>query len=268
MSFIEAVLLGVVQGITEFLPISSDGHLALGAQLLGREPDLSFMIFLHGATVLAMYAYFWTDIARLASAFSRGARERAQADRRLIARIVLGTVATGTVALALEPVVEPMAASPQWVGVWFMSNALVLGGGELLARRRPAPTLAERLGPVPAAAIGVMQGLAVLPGLSRSGSTIAAGVAVGLRREEAARFSFLLGVPIITLAAVRDLAGLASGSTTLPPWPVALSGFAAAALSGYLAIAVLLRWVRTRTLVGFAVYTGVLGAILLAMSVL
>lgn len=266
MSFIEAIFLGIVQGLTEFLPISSDGHLALGTQVLGREPDLSFVIFLHGATVLAMYAYFWADIARLARAFAHESRERSQGDRRLLARIALGTVATGLVALALEPVVEPMSASPTWVGVWFMSNALVLGSGELLARRSRPLTLAERLPLARAIAIGIMQGLAVLPGLSRSGSTIAAGIASGLRREDAARFSFLLGVPIITLAALRDLVGLLSGATALPPWPVALAGFVAAAVSGYAAIAILLSWVRRRTLLGFAVYTGILGSILFAMS--
>lgn len=266
MSFLEAVILGIVQGITEFLPISSDGHLALGAQLLGREPDLTFVVFLHGATVLAMYAYFRADILRLLASLSPRNRERSGADRALIVLIIAGTAVTGIVALALEPIVEPMSGSPVWVGVWFLSNALVLAGGEALSTRVRATPTPDRLTMPRVALIGLMQGLAVLPGLSRSGSTISSGMVSGLSRENAARFSFLLGIPIITLAAVRDLAGLFRGDAVLPPFLVSLSGFLAAAVAGYLAIFVLLRLVKNTRLYVFAAYTGVLGAILLAVA--
>lgn len=267
MSLIEAVVLGVVQGITEFLPISSDGHLALGTQLMGREPDLTFVVFLHAATLIAMYVYFRTDILRLVAALHPRNAARSAGDRQLILLIIAGTLVTGVVALAVEPVVEPMSDSPTWVGIWFLSTAFVLLIGEALSRRAPVTPAAERLGFVRVAFIGLMQGLAVLPGLSRSGSTIAAGMLAGLSRESAARFSFLLGIPIITVAALKDLAELVTGQAALPPFWTSAAGFCAASVSGYLAIYALLRLVRTTRLYGFAAYTAVLGAILLATTI-
>lgn len=268
MPLFEAVVLGIVQGLTEFLPISSDGHLALGAQLMGREPDLTFVVFLHGATLIAMYAYFRTDVVRLIASLHPRNRERSAGDRRLVMLIAAGTVVTGLVALALEPVVEPMSGSLVWVGVWFLSTAAVLAAGEALGAFTPRTPTSERLSFGRVVFIGVMQGLAVLPGLSRSGTTIASGMISGLTREDAARFSFLLGIPIITLAALKDFADLLTGTAALPPFGVSLAGFVAAAVSGYLAIYVLLRMVRTTRLYGFAAYTALLGAILLAMTIL
>ncbi len=268
MSVLEAVALGVIQGVTEFLPISSDGHLALATLLLGRSPDLTFIVFLHGATVLAMYAYFWADVCRLLFALAPANRARATTDRRIILLVVAGTFATGLVALALEPVVEPMSGSAFWVGVWFCSTSLVLFVGEYFSRFVTRTPTVERLTVGRALFLGLMQGLAVLPGLSRSGSTISAGMLLGLTREDAARFSFTLGIPIITLAAARDYVSLTTGTASLPPLPVATAGFVAAALSGYFAISFLLRLLRSRTLYGFAIYTGVLGAILLVSSLI
>lgn len=265
MSFIEAVALGIVQGVTEFLPISSDGHLALVTQLLGREPNLSFVIFLHGATLLAMYAYFWSDLVRLASAWLPSHRDDSAAERRTGVLIVLGTLVTGVIALLLEPVVEPMSGSPAWVGVWFLGTALVLSVAEF-ASRRTVQRATERLTLPGVVLIAVMQGLAVLPGLSRSGSTISGGMLAGLNRQEAARFSFLLGTPIITAATLKDLVDILAGSASLPPVGVAAAGFLAAGFSGYVAVAVLLRLVRTTKLYGFAAYTAVLGGILLAVT--
>lgn len=266
MSLLEAIVLGIVQGVTEFLPISSDGHLALGTQLMGREPDLSFVVFLHGATLIAMFAYFWRDVVTLATSLLPRNKDRLAAERRMAFLIIAGTFVTGIVALALEPVVEPMSGSPIWVGVWFLSTALVLAAGEALSGKRPATTSADRLSYGQTAFVAFMQGLAVLPGLSRSGSTIASGMLAGLSREHAARFSFLLGMPIITAAAAKDLLDLTQGTSTLPPAMVSASGFIAAAASGYLAIYVLLRLVKTTRLYGFAAYTAVLGAILLVTA--
>lgn len=265
MTFIQAVVLGIVQGLTEFLPISSDGHLALTYKLFGMTPDLTYEVFLHAATLIAMFVYFWSDVTRLSSSLLPRNRERA-GDRRLVLLIVIATIISGVVALALEPVVEPMAANMVWVGIWFLVTALVLALGELLAKRRASITETSALPPQRAAFVGLFQGLAVLPGLSRSGSTIAAGMLSGLSREKAARFSFLAGMPIITVAALKDLVDLVGGATSLPPWPVALSGFAAAGIAGYLAIFGLLRFVRGHRLYGFAIYTAVLGVILIVST--
>lgn len=269
MTVAEAVLLGIAQGLTEFLPISSDGHLALVYHFLGDHPDLTFEVFLHAATLIAMFVYFRTDVARLLRALFKPERDRGvNLDRRLILLIVIGNVATGIVALLLEPVVEPMAARPAWVAIWFLGTSLALFAGEALSSRVASVPAPERLTTRGTLFIGLMQGLAVLPGLSRSGSTIAAGMLSGLSRESAARFSFLLGMPIITAAALKDLVGLVLGHTQLPPLPVSVAGFVAAGVSGYLAVAVLLRLVRTTRLYGFAIYTAVLGCILLATTLL
>ena len=134
---LQAVVLGVVQGLTEFLPISSDGHLALAYAWFGVKPDLTFEIFLHGATLLAMYAYFWRDIVRIASSLLPSHADQQQ-DRRLVLLIVSGTLVSGVVAKALEPVVEPMAANLVWVA------RTPARCGTMGAKKRTTPATFER----------------------------------------------------------------------------------------------------------------------------
>lgn len=268
MGFFEAIVLGVVQGLTEFLPVSSDGHLAVVYQIFGMEPDLSYEIFLHAATLIAMYVYFWNDVVRLVASLSPRNRDRATADRRLVLLIVVGTLISGVVGLAIEPFVEPMAASQMWVGIWFLCTAGLLTVGELLSKRVAAIPTIEALSIPRDGFVALMQGLAVLPGLSRSGSTIAGGMLMGLSRESAARFSFLLGMPLITVVAAKDGLGLFTGATVLPPWPIAFAGFAAAGIAGYFAIWGLLRFVRGHSLYPFAIYTAALGTVMLASGTL
>lgn len=279
MTSLEALLLGVIQGLTEFLPISSDGHLAIAYRLIGDRPDLTFEVFLHAATLLAMVVYFRRDIASLiASLFSS---ERGQGgERKTVLLIVIGTFVSGVLALALSDIVEPMAESMTWVAVWLFVTATLLLAGEWLSKRHTARAATDSPAEcVPSAEsdfsdlsiprvlfIGLLQGTAVLPGLSRSGSTIAAGLMAGLSRERAARFSFLLGIPIITLAAAKDAVDLVGGSVSLPPFPVSVVGFLAAGISGYLAIAGLLGLVKRHSLLIFAVYTAAVGGILLLIT--
>lgn len=262
MTVLQAVVLGTVQGITEFLPISSDGHMALVYAAIGQTPDLTYEIFLHGATLLAMIAYFRNDIRELLSAWLPAHKNRAE-DRRTGLLIVVGTAASGAIALWLEPVVEPMAASLSWVGFWFLVTASALVLAELLGARVRHTRTTAALPFWKAFGVGVAQGSAVLPGLSRSGTTIAGGMLAGLDREHAARFSFLLGIPVITLATGRDLLGLLDGSTVLPPLAVALAGFVAALVAGYLAIWGLLAFVKEHRLYWFAAYTAALGTAIL-----
>lgn len=267
MGLLEAIVLGIVQGLTEFLPISSDGHLAVTYNLFGLKPNLTYEVFLHGATLLAMYLYFWRDIVHIASSLLPKNRERT-ADRRLVALIVAGTLVTGVVAKLLEPVVEPMSGDMLWVSIWFLATAAVLWTAELLSGRVAKRAEMSDLTFPQAGFIGLLQGAAVLPGLSRSGSTIASAMLSGLDRERAARFAFLLGIPIITLAFALDAGDVLTGAAGLPSLAISLAGFAAAGVSGYLAIWGLLRFVREHRLIGFAVYTTVLGVILLATTLL
>ncbi|MBI5230885.1 MAG: undecaprenyl-diphosphate phosphatase [Coriobacteriales bacterium] len=288
MNFFQAVLLGIIQGLTEFLPISSDGHLALASKLfgltesIGAESMLTFAIFLHFPTLLAIFAFFWRDIVALASSLLPKHRDR-KADRRLVLVIVIGTIATGIIALLLEDFVAPASGSYSAIGFGFLLTTLRLALGEGLSRAATRSThlldLPDGDGPdVEHAAsglelwkslpLGIAQGLAVMPGVSRSGSTIAAGMLSGLKREDAARFSFLLGIPIITLATLKDGVDVVTGSAVLPPWPIALAGFIAAGASGYFAIWWLLKLVKNHSLYWFAAYTGLLGTAILVLGIL
>ncbi len=273
MTVIQAVVLGITQGITEFLPISSDGHLILVPALFGWERfGLGFDVVLHAATLLATLAYFRADVARLARALFSKAAERA-ADRRLAWILVAATVPSALIALAFEPLVggvETLAMPTQVAitGAFLLVTAVLLGGAELLARRSAASTdCAEEIPFKHAMLIGVAQGFAVAPGLSRSGTTIASGVALGMKREEAARFSFLLSIPIIAAATSKKvLLDVIIGGEKLPDALPLTVGLITTAIVGYGAIALLLPYVRKHSLAAFAIYTAIAGTAILVMT--
>lgn len=267
MTFIQAVALGTVQGVTEFLPISSDGHLWIVYRLFGDTPDLTFEVFLHFATLLVLVVYFRHDILRLLSSLLPANRER-RGDRRLVGLIAAGTLVSGAIALVMGDLVEAANSSGLWVGLGFLLTSVVMIVAELVAPRVKRIQEAESLPLWRAVPIGVLQALAVLPGVSRSGSTISGGMVFGLDREHAARFSFLLGIPIIALATLKDGLDVASGAATLPPLAVSLAGFVAAALAGYVAIWGLLAFVKNHRLYWFAAYTAVVGTAILVLDVL
>lgn len=254
----ESVALGVTQGVTEFLPISSDGHLALVYGAMGQRPNLSFEILLHAATLVAMLTYFRRDVADVLRALLPSQRARVR-ERRLAGLIVLATAISGAVAVAIAPVVEPMSASLPWLGVWFLFTAAALTLAEWFEDHVAGIGDAGDLAWWKVSLIGLAQGAAVLPGVSRSGTTIAAGMMSGLDRERSARFSFLLGIPIITLAVIKDVVDVVGGASALPPFGVSLIGFVAAGLAGYGAIWGLLALVKRHSLYWFAAYTAALG---------
>jgi undecaprenyl-diphosphatase len=263
VTVLQAAILGVVQGLTEFLPISSDGHLAVAYRLMGSSPNLSFEVFLHAATLIAMLTYFWSDIVRLLSSLLPKNRERT-GDRRLVLLIAVATVVSAVVALALSDVVQPLSESMVAVALGFLGTTALLVLAEIVDTRVRKLAGPENLGLVKLGAVGLLQGLAVLPGLSRSGSTISGGMFFGLSREDAARFAFLLGIPIIALASAKDTVDVLGGASYLPGTPTALIvGFLAAGLCGYAAIWGLLKFVKTHSLYWFAAYTGVLGTVML-----
>ncbi len=266
MSVIQAVILGIVQGLTEFLPISSDGHLALVYRAFGTTPDLTYEVLLHGATLLALIVFFWRDIVELLGSLLPSNKGRT-ADRRIVFLIAIGTVASAIVALGLSGVVEPLSASLTWVGVFFLMTSAIMALAELLYGRVRKVGDPSNLDLPRTGFIGLLQGLAVLPGLSRSGSTISAGVISGLERDEAARFSFLLGIPIISLAFGKDLLELARNGFKLPDPLASVVGFIAAGLTGYLAIWWLLPFLKRHRLWWFVGYTAILGSVVLALGV-
>jgi len=262
---LQALALGIVQGLTEFLPVSSDGHLAITYRLFGQQPDLTFEVFLHFATLLAMVVYFRADILKLLKSLLPAGK--GSAERRLVWLIVLATGVSGVLALAGKKLVESANTSLVAIGAGFLVTAAVLVAAELLARRVTSREPSD-LGSWRTALIAVAQALATLPGVSRSGSTIAGGMLAGLSRESAARFSFLLGIPIIAVANLYELKDVVAGVAPMPGVAASLIGFIAAGAAGYAAIAALLAVVRRRTLYAFSVYTALVGLAVIAWGIL
>lgn len=266
MTAFQAIVLGIVQGLTEFLPISSDGHLALTYKLLGQSPNLSFEVFLHAATLLAMFWYFRHDVIELLASLLPRNSER-KSERRLVLYLVIGTAVSAVIALVLGPYLETFSENMVIVALGFYVTTILLVVAEALTHGEARVASPDRLKPLSVAVIALFQGVAALPGVSRSGSTIAGSMLFGLRRDEAARFSFLLGIPIITLAALKDGLDVIRGASHLPgSTPVLIAGFVASGLCGYLAIWGLLRFVKNHPLYWFAAYTGVLGTVILVLN--
>lgn len=256
MTVIEAVLLGLLQGATEFLPVSSSGHLVLAEYFLGlTETPLAFDVLLHIGTLLAVLSYFWRDWLGMARSVLPGSR-RQNGYRTLLALIALGTVPGVVFGFLLEEVASTAFRSP-WVVVFTLSSvALLLFLGERLAdHRRDLPGLRWK----DALCIGIAQAMAIVPGVSRSGITMTAALLLGFERTAAARFSFFLSAPIIAGAGLYE--GLKlwregfEGLSYICVW-----GFVAAVLSGYLVIAFLMRYLVRHTFYPFVWYRLLLAA--------
>lgn len=261
---VQAALVGLLQGLTEFIPISSSAHLELAPWIAGWEGDeligsLAFDVFLHLGTLLALLVYFARDWARLARAWFASVRERrigADPDRRLAWLLVAATIPAAIIGFALEGFIEEAFHGDNDGARLAIAGFLVVGGVALwLADRlgRRERRLDDLTAPT-ALTIGFSQALALLPGISRSGATITAGLALGLSREAAARFSFLLATPITLGAGLYGSRRLLTESHTGTEWLAIGVGFAVAALSGLVAIGFLLAWLRRRSVTVFSLY--------------
>lgn len=263
MTYLQGLFLGILQGLTEFLPVSSSGHLALGRHLLGLDlPGITFEVLLHAGTLVSVLAVFGGDVSRIAMAVVRGLGGGdgafwANPYRRMAFWVLAGSLVTAGMALALEDKAREFFLRPEMVGVFWLVTGLVLLSTRYLARTQ-GHAFREMSLPV-ALWVGLCQGLAILPGISRSGITIAGGMWGGLDRQTAARFSFLLAVPAIFGAALYDLwDALGSGQAYHLSGPF-LVGFVAAALSGYVAIRILLKVLERGDLAGFGYYCWAIG---------
>lgn len=265
LSPLQALVLAAVQGVTEFLPISSSGHLILVPYFL-KWPDqgLAFDIATHVGTLLAILVYFRRDVRDLVVGFFTGQPSSADGDytpRRLAWMIVLATIPAGIFGLLIKDWVETQARSALLVAGTTLFYGLLLGVADRVGKH------ARKLGDIgwqTALVIGMAQALAIIPGTSRSGITITAALLLGLTRPAAARFSFLLGIPIFSLAAAKQALDLfESGVTAAELVPMGI-GLAASALVGYAVIAWLLNWLRSRSLTVFVVYRLLLAAVILA----
>jgi len=259
MSLAHAFILGLLQGATEFLPVSSSGHLVLVPWLLGwPAPDLAFDVVVHWGTAFAVVATFWADWMALLRGLWDGIRTRSLANpnTRLAALIVLAGVPAALAGFFLDDFFEQMFSRPVAAAGFLLVTAAVLALAEGWAlRERALNGLSWSDGLV----IGVAQAAAIFPGISRSGATIAAGMGRGLNRGPAARFSFLLATPTILGAGVLHLLDLAQAQGPLPAVPALLLGFVAALVSGLVCIRFLLRYLENRSLYPFALYCALFG---------
>jgi undecaprenyl-diphosphatase len=269
-----ALFLGLLQGATEFLPVSSSGHLVLIPWLLGWPlPSLAFDTMVHWGTLVAVIAYFWRDWLALLRGAWTGLRTRSLSDpaARLFLLLLVGTIPGALAGVLLEDFFEGMFARPAAAAGFLLLTAAILTLAELGWARRtsgPAPRALPAISWADALAVGLAQAVAILPGVSRSGATIAAGLGRGLEREAAARFSFLLSAPIILGAGAMQLWKLAQAGTLAGEAPLLAAGFLTALASGLAAIHFLLAYVRRRPLYPFALYCILLGILGLTVAAL
>jgi undecaprenyl-diphosphatase len=257
MSILEAVIMGLVQGLTEFLPISSSGHLVIAKQLLGsaKRPGILFEVMLHFGTLLAVLVYFRVKISSILCSLlpsSNMEEAKRRSERGFAMAVIIGTLPTVVIALLFKDVFEELFDSVKTVSFMLLITGILLylsdkvkKGGRETVRLRDALI------------IGTVQGMAIIPGISRSGSTIATGLFGGLKAETAATYSFLLSIPAILGAVVLhagDLTGFDNGN--ILPYT---AGVLAAAISGFLSIKILMKIVAGRNLRFFAFYCWTLG---------
>jgi undecaprenyl-diphosphatase len=251
MSLLEAVLLGLVQGLTEFLPVSSSGHLAVLEHLwkLPAESRLPLTTMLHGATVLAVIFYFAPLLARLIRGLWADDSARRSTSWRMAGFIVVASIPAGLIGVVFNDVIERAFASPLLVGLMLLVTGTVLFGTRSAEAR-------GRTGWIRTLLVGVAQAIAILPGISRSGATIASGLYLGMERQEAFEFSFLLAIPAIAGAFLLEFRKV--NLAALNP-PAVAAGMATAFVAGLAALFVLARAVTGRKLSWFAFYCWLAG---------
>ena len=263
MGWFEALILGLVQGLTEFLPVSSSGHLAIGKALLGVEPsgDLVFEVTVHAATVLATVVVFRREIGRLLGGLFRF---RYNDETDYVAKLAVSMVPVFVVGMFFKDRIEAAFSSLAVVGACLLVTALLLVFSDWMSPRVAAAVRPGRGGISfwQAFAVGVGQALAVLPGLSRSGTTISTGLLCGVKREAMAQFSFLMVLVPILGETFLDLVGGEVAASSVGTAPLLL-GFAAAFVSGLFACRVMIALVRKAQLRWFGLYCAVVGAAVL-----
>ena len=266
MHFWEAIILGIIQGLTEFLPVSSSGHLVLAQNLLGiSSPGVVLEVVLHLGTFISVLIVYWQDVVGifrgLFSLISNPTAKRRipkelTTYRRMVILLFLGTIPTGIFGVLLEPLFSSLFDSLLVVGVALLVTGVVL---YLISRMRPGKRDFRKMGALDALAVGLAQGLAIIPGLSRSGMTISSALGRGLNRETATRFSFLLSLPAIGGAAILQLRDILGLTSQMGDASMLLAGFSAAAIFGVLAIKLLVSVLKYGKLQYFAYYVWIIG---------
>lgn len=272
MDTIQAIIVGIVQGLTEFLPVSSSAHLIFVQELLGiNQAGIAFNVLLHLGTLVAVVGYFFKDIIEMIKAFFsslldifRGKfRENFKKDpyKKLTWMVIIGTIPTGIIGFLFDSEIEAIFQSITIPAFFLLITGILLYVSQCVnVENRDI----KNSGIKDSIIVGIGQAFAIIPGLSRSGTTIASGLLMGFDKEFAAKFSFFLAIPAIIGATVTQLDGITSGlGANLLPY---FLGFLAALISGYLAISILLKLIRKKSLDIFAFYCWILGAAILLYS--
>ena len=272
MSLLQAFVLGIVQGLTEYLPVSSSAHLVLVPWALGWEfePNAAFAfdVLVQLGTLVAVIVYFWKDLMQMLRAVFQALRERRLTQDpyiRLAAWIVLGTIPAVIAGVALKDAVESAFASPVATSTFLLVTAVLLFIAERIGKRvRPLESLTWK----DAVWIGLAQAVSIFPGISRSGATISAGVMRDLERPAAARFSFLLSIPVMIGAGALALADLARLPSAASFAPALVIGFVSAAIVGYASIHWMLGFVTRHSLAVFSAYCAIIGLLGLGLGLI
>lgn len=274
IDLISAIILGAVQGISEFLPISSSAHLVLVPHLLGVETSLVFDTILHLGTLVAIFSVFWKDIVNILKGFIlsildlteskevflKGIREVPA--KRFAWLLIVATIPTGIMGILFKDAIETIFRGTLFIGVFLIITGILL----YMSERHKSGSITERdMTFKQAIALGVCQGLAVLPGISRSGATISAGLFAGLNREYAARYSFILSIPAVLgagLIQIKDIVTIDVSAFVL------VAGFLSSVIFGCLSIKLLLKMIEGWSLDIFAFYCWIIGIITILATVM
>lgn len=250
MTFFQAVILGLVQGLCEFLPVSSSGHLVLMQNIFGITDDVLFFdTMLHLGTLIAVFAVFYKTIWELLK----------KPLQKKVYLLLTATAVTAVFGIAFEDSIEKLFGGGL-LGVGFLMTSLIL----LLSERLKSDSRRiEDLNYAQAAGVGLIQAIAILPGVSRSGSTIAGSRFFGLNKDAAAEFSFILSIPPILGSLLLQFKDVAEEGMPEVNWLFVIAGTLIAAVSGYFAIRWMLKLIKTKSLIGFSIYTGILGVLVL-----
>jgi undecaprenyl-diphosphatase len=268
LELLQAIILGIVQGLTEFLPVSSSGHLLLGQYFLGLDQNrfgLSFDVALHMGTLIAVVSYFWRDLIRMVRAFLRSFAYRDlknDPDQRLAYLVIASAAPAALIGFLFGDFFEDTVRSP-WVVVFnfILVGVLFIVGEAVGTRTRRA----SKLGFGEGVSIGLAQSMALVPGVSRSGATITLGLLLGLRREEAAKFSFLMSVPIIAGAGNLKVVQVIAAGMDTQQIVLFVVGFVTSAAIGYVTIRFLLNYLTNHSLRAFAYYRFGIAAVVIVL---
>lgn len=273
MDVIQAIIIGIVQGITEFLPISSSAHLVFIRNILGVQESLAFDTMLHLASLVAVVSYFRKDLLHMLKSFLSSLNDLPKGEfkkgiqedpfKRLAWLILFGTIPAGLMGLLFKDFFESLFTNLLAVGFFLIVTGLLLWASERISTGNKS---VKDMGLKTSMLIGIAQGCAIAPGISRSGATISAGLFLGLERELAARYSFLLSIPIIIAAGliqVREIGSVFDFNAA-----AFIAGFIASAVAAYLAIKLLLKIIKERSLMMFAYYCWIVGLLTIIFSIL